>query len=151
MSRVRLDEASLSLGRRYGNGIPGVIFRKGQFNPAVSSRSPFSRDLLCPQAPARWQLAAEAAQQALRGQGNPFIQTPWEKAHGLSLVVNFYFRSPARRAEIYRPGKECANSSSSLPRLSAACVLPQNVSVSTGYAGRRPISADKPARPANRK
>lgn len=91
MNRVRLGEVSSALRRRYGDGIAGVIFRKGQFNPAVSPRSPFSRDFLCPQDSARWRLATEAAQTALRGQDNPFVQTAWERRHGLSLVVNFYY------------------------------------------------------------
>jgi hypothetical protein len=91
MNRVRLGEASSAMRRRYGDGIAGVIFRKGQFNPAVSPRSPFSRDFLCPQDSARWGLAMEAAQIALRGRDNPFIQTAWEHRHGLSLVVNFYY------------------------------------------------------------
>ncbi|MEI2780996.1 MAG: hypothetical protein V9H25_06920 [Candidatus Competibacter sp.] len=80
MNRVRLGEASSAMRRRYGDGVAGVIFRKGQFNPAVSPRSPFSRDFLCPQDSARWGLAMEAAQIALRGRDNPFIQTAWERA-----------------------------------------------------------------------
>ena len=91
MNRVRLGEASSAMRRRYGDGIAGVIFRKGQFNPAVSPRSPFSRDFLCPRDPAGWGLATEAARIALRGQDNPFVQTAWEREHGLSLVVNFYY------------------------------------------------------------
>ncbi len=91
MNRARLGEASSAMRRRYGDGVARVIFRKGQFNPAVSPRSPFSRDFLCPQDSARWSLATEAAQTALRGRDNPFIQTAWERRHGLSLVVNFYY------------------------------------------------------------
>jgi hypothetical protein len=91
MNRVRLGEASSAMRRLYGDGVAGVIFRKGQFNPAVSPRSPFSRDFLCPRDSTRWGLAMEAAQTALRGRDNPFIQTAWERRHGLSLVVNFYY------------------------------------------------------------
>jgi hypothetical protein len=91
VNRVRLGEASAGMRKRYGRGVAGVIFRKSQFNPAVSPRSPFSKDFLCPQNLARWQLAVESARQALQGRLNPFIQTPWEKRHGLSLVVNFYY------------------------------------------------------------
>ncbi len=91
MNRVRLAERSPTLRRRYGTGLAGVVFRKGQFNPAVSSRSRFSRELLCPSDPATWRLADEAAARALRGQDNPFVQTGWERQHGLSLVVNFYY------------------------------------------------------------
>lgn len=91
VNRVRLGESSPSLRRRYGDGVAGVIFRKGQFNPAVSPRSPFSKDFLCPNDPGRWPMAVQAARLALQGKDNPFIRTPWEQAHGLSLVVNFYY------------------------------------------------------------
>ena len=91
MNRVRLGEASPALRSRYGHGLSGVIFRKGQFNPAISARSPFSRDFLCPESGASWARALGAARIALRGQNNPFIQTAWERRHNLSLVVNFYY------------------------------------------------------------
>lgn len=91
MNRVRLGEASPALRQRYGQGVSGVIFQRGQFNPAVSPRSPFSRDFLCPQDQTSWGQATTAASLALRGEDNPFIQTDWERRHGLSLVVNFYY------------------------------------------------------------
>lgn len=90
-NRVRLGEASPQMRRRYGDGLRGVIFRKGQFNPALSPRSPYSADFLCPKHDSSWRRAIAAATTALRGAGNPFIQTDWERAHGLSLVVNFYY------------------------------------------------------------
>lgn len=91
MNRVRLGEVSATARRRYGSGVVGVVFHPQQFNPAVSLRSPFSQDFLCPQDAARWQLALEAARAALRGPDNPFIQTAWERQHGRALVVNFYY------------------------------------------------------------
>ena len=91
MNRVRLAERSESMKKSYGSGIRGVVFKKGQFNPAVSPRSPFSRDFLCPKERAIWRLALEAAGKAMAGEKNPFIQTPWEQEHNLSLVVNFYY------------------------------------------------------------
>jgi hypothetical protein len=91
MNRVRLSEISAAARRQYGSGIAGVVFQPRQFNPAVSLRSPFSKDFLCPQDPARWRLAVDAAGVALRGQNNPLIQTPWERRYGRSLVVNFYY------------------------------------------------------------
>jgi len=91
MNRVRLAERSPTLRRRYGAGLAGVVFRKGQFNPAVSPRSRFSRELLCPSDPATWRLAEMGAVRALAGEANPFVQTEWERRHGLSLVVNFYY------------------------------------------------------------
>jgi len=91
MNRVCLGEASQAMRHAYGRGIQGVIFKKGQFNPAVSKRSPFSKAFLCPDHFQRWKMATDAAGKAIRGIDNPFIQTPWEKRHDLSLVVNFYY------------------------------------------------------------
>jgi hypothetical protein len=91
MNRVRLGEVSHSMRRVYGFGIRGVIFKKGQFNPAVSKRSQFSKAFLCPDHTSRWTMSQSAAEAAIKGTGNPFIQTSWEKQHDLSLVVNFYY------------------------------------------------------------
>jgi hypothetical protein len=91
MNRVRLGERSPTMRRRYGDGLAGVIFRKGQFNPAVSPRSQFSQEMLCPTDARTWALAEAAAEVALSGDDNPFVQTEWERRHGLSLVVNFYY------------------------------------------------------------
>ena len=62
MNRVRLAERSESAKRSYGSGIRGVVFKKGQFNPAVSPRSPFSKDFLCPKERALWQMALRRRQ-----------------------------------------------------------------------------------------
>lgn len=91
MNRVRLGEAFPSKARIYGKGIRGVIFKEGQFNPAVSKRSRFSREFLCPSDRERWRMAEDAARKALAGSGNPFIEIPWEREHGLSLVTGFYY------------------------------------------------------------
>jgi len=91
MNRVRLGEVSLSMRRTYGQGIHGVIFKKGQFNPAISKRSPFSKAFLCPDHAKHWSMAIGSAERAIRGVNNPFIQSTWEKQNGLSLVVNFYY------------------------------------------------------------
>lgn len=101
MNRVRLAEVSASARRRYGSGVAGVIFQPQQFNPAVSRRSPFAADFLCPQDAAAWRLAVAAAGMALRGHGNPLLDTAWERRHGLSLVVNFYYpHSPQARGPL---------------------------------------------------
>jgi len=88
MNRVRLAERSESMKKSYGSGIRGVIFKKGQFNPAVSPKSTFSKDFLCPKERAIWRLSLEAAGKAMAGDRNPFIQTPWEQENNLSVVVN---------------------------------------------------------------
>jgi hypothetical protein len=91
MNRVRLGDRSPSMQRTYGRGIQGVVFKKGQFNPAVSERSRYSREFLCPGDGERWRVARAAAETALNGRGNPLIMTRWEREHDLSLVVNFYY------------------------------------------------------------
>ena len=91
MNRVRLAEVSPQMRQRFGQGIAGVIFRRGQFNPAISPRSPFAKDFLCPRDPQRWRLAVQAAAQANARDANPLIQTEWERTQGISLVVNFYY------------------------------------------------------------
>jgi hypothetical protein len=91
MNRVRLAEISASAARSYGRGVRGVIFHPSQFNPAVSARSPFAQVFLCPADPHRWAMASAAAQVASRGEANPFLTTDWERAHGRSLVVHFYY------------------------------------------------------------
>ncbi|MEF8727171.1 MAG: hypothetical protein V5B34_02985 [Accumulibacter sp.] len=101
MNRVRLSEVSASARRRYGSGVAGVIFQPQQFNPAVSRRSPFAGDFLCPQDAAAWQFAVAAASLALRGHDKPLLDTAWERRHGLSLVVNFYYpHSPQARGPL---------------------------------------------------
>ncbi len=101
MNRVRLSEVSATAQRQYGYGVAEVVFQPGQFNPAVSPRSAFSRDFLCPQDLTRWQRATDAARIALRGQDNPLIQTTWEQRQNRSLVVNFYYpHSPQARGPL---------------------------------------------------
>jgi len=103
MNRVRLGASSPRLRRTYGQGIQGVIFKKGQFNPAISGRSPFSKAFLCPDHAQHWRMAKGAAERAVKGTGNPFIRTPWEKRHGLSLVVNFYYPQSTQAKGILAP------------------------------------------------
>jgi hypothetical protein len=103
MNRVRLAERSESMKKSYGSGIRGVVFRKGQFNPAVSPQSPFSKDFLCPKERALWRLAVAAAAKAMAGEKNPLIQTPWEQENNLSLVVNFYYPKSIQARGPYPP------------------------------------------------
>lgn len=96
MNRVRLAEKSPRLAKKYGTGLRGVVFKPGQFNPAVSRKSRFSRLFLCPTESKAfekdWANASQAASRSLSSnQGNPFIQTEWEKRTELSLVTHFYY------------------------------------------------------------
>ena len=96
MNRVRLGQARAALGTKYGAGIRGVVFKPGQFNPAVSVRSRFAPVFLCPTAhPAwaqYWSTAVVAVGQAQHApEQNPFLLTAWEKRTGLSLVAHFYY------------------------------------------------------------
>lgn len=103
MNRVRLAGRSESMKKSYGSGIRGVVFKKGQFNPAVSLKSPFSRDFMCPKERTIWRLAVAAAGKAMAGERNPLIQTPWEQEHSLSLVVNFYYPKSMQAKGPYPP------------------------------------------------
>lgn len=103
MNRVRLAERSESMKKSYGGGVRGVVFRKGQFNPAVSPQSPFSKDFLCPKERALWRLAVAASGKAMTGDKNPLIQTPWEQENNLSLVVNFYYPKSIQARGPYPP------------------------------------------------
>ena len=103
MNRVRLGEISASAARQYGRGVTGVIFQPAQFNPAVSQRSPYSKEFLCPKEIARWQIALAASRLALRGHDNPLIQTPWEQRCNLSLVVNFYYPMSSQAKGVFAP------------------------------------------------
>lgn len=98
VNRVRLAERSATAARWYGTGVVGVVFKSGQFNPAVSTRSRFSGDFLCPKDEARWGVAQAAATEALaRREGGPtpvaYARTEAELQTGLDLVVNFYYPS----------------------------------------------------------
>ena len=103
MNRVRLAEHSASAKRAYGSGIRGVVFKKGQFNPAVSPKSPFSKDFLCPKERTLWRMAIDAAGKAMAGGKNPFIQTLWEQENGLSLVVNVYYPKSVQAKGTHAP------------------------------------------------
>jgi hypothetical protein len=94
MNRVRLAERSATAVRWYGRGVRGVVFQPSQFNPAISTRSRFSRLFLCPADAARWDLATAAAAEALGGSsGVAVARTAAEQAAGLDGAVNFYYPS----------------------------------------------------------
>jgi hypothetical protein len=96
MNRVRLGQTRAALHTKYGASLREVVFKAGQFNPAVATRSRFAPVLLCPTAHPAWAqywpttLAAvwQAQQTPAR---NPFLLTAWEKRTGLSLVTHFSY------------------------------------------------------------
>lgn len=117
MSRVRQSRAKPALARRWGSGLRGVIFKKGQFNPAVSPRSAFAGHFSCPPRQEEWAAlgapAVAAARRALASAApNPLISTPWEKRRGLSLVSHFYYphssQATPRPPDWARPEKQAA-------------------------------------------
>jgi hypothetical protein len=96
MNRVRISEKIPAFQKEFGKGIVGVVFKPGQFNPAVSKRSQFSKFFLCPSdAPGwaeNWRKAEESAQRAIQSPSeNPFLETDWERQNGMSWVVQFYY------------------------------------------------------------
>ncbi len=108
INRVRLGEASPALRRKYGDGLRGVVFAPGQFNPAISKRSRFARLFRCPTAAAGWEAGwarATAAADAALGPParNPFLLTDWERTHGLSLVAHFYYPRSSQATAVPPP------------------------------------------------
>jgi hypothetical protein len=95
-NRAKLGHLSSRFKKKYGRGIPGVIFKAGQFNPAVSSKSRFSKLFLCPTSEPNWALhwthVVNAAQKVMTSpEKNPFFITHWEKMSQVSLVTHFYY------------------------------------------------------------
>ncbi len=117
MNRVSMSAHSKKMQTKYGQGVRGVIFHPGQFNPAVSQRSQFSKIFVCPVesdlSRGLWNLAWEAAGKAItRPADNPFLITDWEKKKGVSLVSHFYYpksaqatKSPPRWADVSKHSK----------------------------------------------
>jgi hypothetical protein len=97
LNRVRMSQFSPRWKFKYGDGILGVVFKRGQFNPAVSARSRFSEIFLCPgKDPSRKDLYCEASKITHRllaspPGNNPLLQEPWEKKNGVSLINQFYY------------------------------------------------------------
>jgi hypothetical protein len=125
MNRVRLSAVSARARRDYGSGVVGVIFKPQQFNPAVSLKSAFSREFLCPRDAFRWRLALEAARQALGG----WIIPSSRPLGNVSRVCPSWSISttPNRSRPVVRwpPGKKVGHcASSAIHRREAACLAP---------------------------
>lgn len=94
-NRVALAKASPAYAKMFGTGIQGVIFKKAQFNPAVSKKSSYSKLFLCPTEHADWKkywaYSAAAADKVLQNpKQNPFLKTGPQK-QGVSAVTHFYY------------------------------------------------------------
>lgn len=48
-------------------------------------------------------MAGHAARKAVAGRDNPFIQTTWEKEHGLSLATGFYYPQSIQAKSPFAP------------------------------------------------
>lgn len=112
MNRVRLAGRSATATASYGSGVRGVAFRSGQFNPAVSPRSPFAAAMLCPTDERRWGLAVAAANEALAGRANPFIATPWSRPTTSASSSTSTTPTRSRRADRSRRGSRAPRSDS---------------------------------------
>ncbi len=100
-ARVEMGQNSSSAKKRFGDSYQSVIFKKGQFNPAVSSRSKYSEYFLCPQKhnswPTYWNWATLAAEEVIDGKVmSPLLINDFEKSTGLSLVSHFYYPSSSQ-------------------------------------------------------
>lgn len=96
MARVRMGEFDNSWANKYGKTIKEVIFKQGQFNPAISKKSRFANYFKCPQkAPEwkkHWSWASSAARTVIDNQHeSPFIKSKWEKKFVIPLVSHFYY------------------------------------------------------------
>ena len=101
----------VALAPKFGRGVRGVIFRKGQFNPAVSKRSRFSRAFLCPtEWPGYVQYWSFALGAAAAGPEARF-----------SGVTHFYYPK-SEQATARPPGWADVRGKAYAPELSDACV-----------------------------
>ncbi|WP_374029977.1 hypothetical protein [Bdellovibrio bacteriovorus] len=80
-SRVELAAKNPRYAQSFGKGYRGVIFKKAQFNPAVSKKSSYSKLFLCPTEHPKWktywQHATSAANKILvEGKKSPFTKAP---------------------------------------------------------------------------
>lgn len=94
-NRVALAKTSTRYAKMFGSGIHGVVFKKGQFNPAVSKKSSYSKLFLCPSQHPDWKkywaLATQAADKVVTTpQKNPFLKNGPQK-NGVSAVTHFYY------------------------------------------------------------
>lgn len=89
-SRVDLAKADPQWAKSFGQGYRGVIFKKAQFNPAVSKKSVYSKLFLCPTEHPLWKEywahATTAANKVVTSPDkNPFLK------NGRALVTHFYY------------------------------------------------------------
>lgn len=94
-NRVALAKANPAYAKMFGSGIHGVIFKKAQFNPAVSKKSSYSKLFLCPTEHPEWKklwaYSTDAADKVLQTpKKNPFLKAGPQK-HGVSAVTHFYY------------------------------------------------------------
>ncbi|UXR66129.1 cell wall hydrolase [Bdellovibrio bacteriovorus] len=94
-NRVALAKASPAYAKMFGSGIQGVIFKKAQFNPAVSKKSSYSKLFLCPTEHPEWKkywaYSTQAADKVMQDpKQNPFLKAGPQK-HGVSAVTHFYY------------------------------------------------------------
>lgn len=81
----------------YGKGLRGVIFKPGQFRPAISERSRFASLFLCPDPSPRWREVLKLVHEVVRAPitASPFLQDAGaqaaERSSGVSRVNQFYY------------------------------------------------------------
>ncbi|MEK2646181.1 hypothetical protein [Bdellovibrio sp. BCCA] len=93
-NRVELAKNNPKWEKSFGKGYRGVIFKKAQFNPAVSKKSTYSKLFLGPTEhplwKEYWKHATEAANKVVTSPNeNPFLKGP--KTSGVSAVTHFYY------------------------------------------------------------
>jgi hypothetical protein len=136
MSRVRMGEYSEKWSKKYGKGIKGVIFKKNQFNPAISKRSKYSHFFMCPQKSDDWKKfwgwAKIASTTVIQNpHKSPFIESKWEKKKLISTVSHFYYplskqatKSPPKWANKKKHGSKLVyDLNINLKRIPEKCIM----------------------------
>ncbi|MBX9766439.1 MAG: hypothetical protein K2X47_04130 [Bdellovibrionales bacterium] len=95
-ARVELAKRNANLKKKFGSDWYGVVFKKDQFNPAVSKKSNFRKFFVCPQKSTRflkyWFAVRELADKVTdKHTLSPLVTTPFERSEGYSLIAHLYY------------------------------------------------------------
>ncbi|MBL7663791.1 MAG: hypothetical protein JNM93_01565 [Bacteriovoracaceae bacterium] len=96
VARLKMGETHPTWAKKFGKTIPEVVLKPGQFAPAISEKSAYSKYFLCPTQAPEWEkhwgwASVAAGQTLLNPHKSPFIDSKYERAKVLSLVSHFYY------------------------------------------------------------
>lgn len=95
-ARVELSKRYPHLRKQFGADWYGVVFKKDQFNPAISKKSEYRKFFICPQKSPRflkhWKGTHELADKVTdKHTLSPLVTTPLELSEGYSLIAHLYY------------------------------------------------------------